>query len=155
MKPFLILLVTFTVTLLLAKIIQGRWNYIFSGNLAMSVMLVFTGIAHFKYPGGMAMMMPPGITGKINIVYMTGIIEFAAATGLVIPSLRPLTAWLLILFFVCILPANISAAIRKIDYVNATTTGKGINYLWFRVPLQVFFIAWVWWFGIHLETSAP
>jgi uncharacterized membrane protein len=66
-----------------------------------------------------------------------------------LPSLRYVTSVLLIIFFICILPANINAAIKKIDYEKGTYDGKGINYLWFRVPLQVFFILWVWYFGIY------
>jgi uncharacterized membrane protein len=62
-----------------------------------------------------------------------------------------LTAWLLILFFFLILPANINAAVNKIDYQKGTTDGNGLNYLWFRVPLQVFFIAWVYFFGVRLS----
>jgi hypothetical protein len=46
----------------------------------------------------------------------------------------------LIIFFVVMLPANINAAVKHIDYQKGTTDGSGVNYLWFRVPLQVFFI---------------
>jgi uncharacterized membrane protein len=54
----------------------------------------------------------------------------------------------LIIFFLLILPANIYAAIKKVDYEKATYEGKGIGYLWFRVPLQIFFIAWVYYFAV-------
>jgi uncharacterized membrane protein len=42
------------------------------------------------------------------------------------------------------LPANVYAALHHIDYEKATTGGKGPGSLWFRVPLQFFFIAWVY-----------
>ena len=32
-------------------------------------------------------------------------------------------------------------------YQNGTYTGNGINYLWFRIPLQIFFILWVYYFN--------
>ena len=68
--------------------------------------------------------------------------------GLLIPRLQEITAWLLIVFFIVILPANISAALKHIDYEKGTYEGPGANYLWFRVPLQLFFMAWVYYFVI-------
>jgi uncharacterized membrane protein len=97
----------------------------------------------------MAMMMPDVIPFKKELVLFTGFIEIAAAIGLILPALRCITSALLIIFFVIILPANINAAIKKVDYEKGTYDGKGINYLWFRVPLQVFFILWIWYFGIY------
>lgn len=149
MKPLIVLLVSFLLTLVITKLVNGDWNYIFSGNAAMSVMLLFTSIGHFKYVDGMIMMMPEKMPAKKLLVYFTGLIEIAAAVGLLIPSFCNMTSWLLIIFFICILPANINAAIKKIDYAKATTEGRGPSYLWFRIPLQIFFIAWVYWFGIH------
>jgi uncharacterized membrane protein len=162
MKPFFVLLTAFAITLLATKIFQHNWNFIFAGNAAMSAMLLFTAIGHFVFSKGMAMMMPgsrnsvpadqkPGsISFKMAMVYLTGLIEIAAAIGLLILSTRHVTALLLIIFFIAILPANINAAIYKIDYQKGTYEGTGISYLWFRVPLQVFFILWVWYFGLCL-----
>ena len=147
MKPFFVLLIVFLLALVVVKITNGWWNYIFAGNLAMSLMLVFTSIGHFAFPKGMSMMMPGYIPFKKELVYATGLIEIAAATGLLIPSIRHLTAILLIVFFICVLPANIYAAINKVNYQKATYGGPGPTYLWFRVPLQVLFIAWVWYFS--------
>jgi uncharacterized membrane protein len=115
----------------------------------MSVMLVFTSIGHFVFVQGMTLMIPAFIPFKKQIVYLTGVFEFAAAIGLLIPKLQNQTAWLLILFFLLILPANIQAAIKKIDYQKGTTSGPGLNYLWFRVPLQILFIAWVYLFAVR------
>ena len=110
----------------------------------MSAMLVFTAVGHFAFTEGMAMMLPPFIPYKTEVVYLTGLIEMAAAVGLIIPRLRSLTAWLLIAFFMLVLPANIYAALQHVDYQNATFDGQGPGYLWFRIPLQLFFIIWVY-----------
>lgn len=147
MKPLVVLLVTFSLALAGTKLFNSNWNYVFAGNLAMSAMLLFTAIGHFAFPKGMSMMIPKIIPCKTLLVYLTGIIEIAAAVGLLIPSLRHATAIMLIIFFVCILPANINAAINKVDFEKGTNHGSGLNYLWFRVPLQVLFIGWVWYFG--------
>jgi uncharacterized membrane protein len=55
---------------------------------------------------------------------------------------------LLILLFLIMLPANIEAARKRVDFQKATFDGKGPAYLWFRIPLQCFFIAWVAYFGL-------
>lgn len=115
----------------------------------MSAMLVFTLIGHFVFVQGMTMMIPGFVPFKKQIVCFTGVFEIAAAIGLLIPKLQIMTAWLLLLFFVLILPANIQAAIKKIDYQKAATDGNGLSYLWFRVPLQILFIAWVYLFAIR------
>lgn len=149
MKPLIVLLLTYLVSLLATRIINGDYNFLLSGNLAMSVMLLFTAIGHFLYTKGMVLMIPAFIPFKKELVYFTGMIEIAAAIGLLIPALRYLTAVLLIIFFILILSANINAAIHKVDYQKATVAGPGIRYLWFRIPLQFFFIAWVAYFGLE------
>ncbi|MFT4093469.1 MAG: hypothetical protein QM640_07500 [Niabella sp.] len=153
MKPLLILLITFGIAIIITSISGAGNGIALAGRIAMAVMLFFTAIAHFKVTKGMAMMLPPFVPYKKGMVLSTGIVEFAAAAGLLIPSLQITTAWLLILFFIFILPANIYAATRKVDYEKGTYNGKGVNYLWFRVPLQLLFIIWTYYFAIYRPGS--
>src|SRR5690606_38325732 len=88
---------------------------------------------------------------KEETVYLTGVVEIAAAAGLLVPRLRRLTAWLLIVFFILVLPANIYAALEHVDYQNATFDGQGPSYLWFRIPLQLFFIIWIYFSAIRQQ----
>ena len=94
-------------------------------------------------------MIPDWVSFKTELVYLTGIIEILAAIGLLIPAYQTLTGWSLIIFFIAILPVNINAAIKHIDYQKGTFDGSGANYLWFRVPLQILFIAWVYFSVLH------
>jgi len=89
-------------------------------------------------------MIPGFIPFKTELVYLTAIIEIVAAIGLLIAGLSVLTAWLLILFFVLLLPFNIKAAIEHLDIEKGTLNGNGLNYLWFRIPLQILFITWTY-----------
>jgi uncharacterized membrane protein len=98
MKPFWVLLVAFAVSLVGVKVFSGEWGYLLAGNMAMAVMLLFTAIGHFAFKKGMAMMLPNFIPFKVQVVLVTGLIEIAAAVGLLIPSLRETTAILLITF---------------------------------------------------------
>jgi len=120
-----------------------------SGRVAMSLMLVFTAIGHFKFTNGMAMMLPVFIPAKNQIVLVTGLIEILAAIGLLVLPTIKVTGILLIAFFVLILPANIYAAIKNVNLEKADNSGNGINYLWFRIPEQVFFIAWIYLFAVR------
>jgi uncharacterized membrane protein len=149
MEPLIILIAAFVLSLIISKLITRQPKLILSGNIAMSAMLFFTAIGHFVYPAGMAMMLPDFIPFKLGMVYFTSFVEIAAAVGLLIPALRYWTGVLLILFFILVLPANINAAIKQVDLKNASYTGKGLSYLWFRVPLQILFIVWVWYFAIR------
>ncbi|MGM0580881.1 MAG: DoxX family protein [Bacteroidota bacterium] len=144
MKPLIVLLSVFAISLVGTKLTNGNYEIALSGRIAMAVMLVFTAAGHFAFPKGMSMMLPDFIPYKLAIIYMTGIIEIAAAIGVLIPSLREITAYLLIVFFILILPANINAAIKQVNLQKATLDGHGLAYLWFRIPLQIFFIIWVY-----------
>lgn len=144
MKPLIVLLSVFAISVIAIKILYGIYDFSLSGRIAMSAMLVFTAIGHFVYTRGMAMMLPDVIPWKTTVVYLTGIIEIVAAAGLLIPRFSIITGWLLITFFIIILPANINAAVKLVDYQKGTFEGKGLNYLWFRIPLQILFIVWTY-----------
>ncbi len=147
MLPLLILLSLYLVTLLVGKW-RGRPNPLFAGLLAMSGMLLFTATGHFRYPEGMAMMLPPVIPFRNQLVLLTGLLEVAAAVALLVERYTVGTAWGLIVFFILVLPANLYAASQRVNYQEADFTGPGPAYLWFRVPLQVLLIGWVYYFGI-------
>lgn len=144
MKPLIVLIVTFVLATLSIRCITGKFDHAFAGRIAMSVMLLFTAMGHFKFREGMARMLPEWMPAKSGLVLFTGLIEIAAAIGLPIASVRTITGWLLILFFVLILPANISAAMRGLNYETGELNGPGPRYLWFRVPMQLLFILWVY-----------
>ena len=144
MAPLLVLLTTFVIAVFSIKIIHKQYDILLAARIALSLMLLFTSIGHFTYTHGMTMMMPDFIPFKTQLVYFTGVIEILAAIGLQIPGFRVFTAWLLILFFVLLLPANINAALKHVDFQKGTFEGKGVNYLWFRVPLQILFIIWAY-----------
>jgi uncharacterized membrane protein len=155
MKPLIVLLVSFAIALLVTKFSLDHFDVSLSGRIAMAMMLAFTSIGHFAFTKGMEMMIPPFVPYKKAMVYLTGIIEICAAVGLLIAGTRTLTGWLLILFFILLLPANIYAAIKHVDYQKGTFEGTGVNYLWFRVPLQIVFILWVYFFANPFPYPCP
>ncbi|HEY0273698.1 MAG TPA: hypothetical protein VGC22_10975 [Chitinophaga sp.] len=148
MKPFILLLVSFGIALLALHFLRGGWPWQWPMRIAMSAMLLLTALGHFMFTAGMALMLPPFVPAKKFFVYATGLLEILAAIGLLIPALRTVTAICLLVFFVLILPANIYAGIKRVNIEKATYDGPGPAYLWFRVPLQLLLMAWVYLAGI-------
>ena len=149
MKPLIVLIVVFALSCGITALTNSHVNYLLSGRIAMAAMLLLTAIGHFKFADGLVMMMPPFIPAKKQMVWFTGIIEIIAAVGL-LTSLYQLTGKLLIIFFVLILPANIYGAIKNVNLEKANYKGDGLKYLWFRIPLQVLFIGWIYYFAVSV-----
>ena len=101
MTPLIILITTFVLFYLMNKFLLGdRFTMSLIGRLALSIMLVATGIAHFTSAGPMAAMMPESIPYKTELVYFTGVCELLAAVGLLLNKTSRLAGGMLILFFV-------------------------------------------------------
>ncbi len=144
MKPLIILIAIFAVSVFIIKLFTQKYDLLLSAQIGMAAMLFFTAIGHFAFTKGMTMMIPSIIPLKTELVYLTGILEIILGIGLLIPSLRVYSAWVLVIFFIFLLPANIYAALNNIDYQKGTFDGNGMSYLWFRIPLQILFIAWTY-----------
>ncbi len=98
----------------------------------------------------MAMMLPPSLAYRVELIYLTGVLEFLGAIGVWIPRLARLTGLLLIIMLIGILPANIYSALQRVEFGGH---GAGPLYLLVRVPFQLFVIGWTYfateqkWFG--------
>jgi uncharacterized membrane protein len=143
MKPLIVLISTFLLAVLILKLLHKQIDYQLAGRIAMAAMLVFTAIGHFVYSEGMTAMIPDFVPLKLPIVYATGILEILMAFGLVFSNYQFVVGWILIIFFLLILPANIKAAMENINYQTGEHSGEGLSHLWFRIPLQIIFIVWV------------
>jgi len=149
-----ILVVVFGLTLLLGKLLNRDFGSVKqAGNIAMCAMLVFTGISHFFFTKGMVLMMPDFLPAKVFLVYATGALEILLGLGLCFPGTRNISSKLLILFFILILPSNITAAMKQVNMQTADFTGPGLSYLWFRIPLQLVYMVWVYIFGLRSKRA--
>lgn len=144
MKPLFILISVFLIGSLLKAITRAKVSYQVIGKISLSLMFVFTGVAHFAFGSGMAAMLPELIPFKMEIIYLTGVLEILGAICLLIPMFSKITGWSLITFLVVVLPANIYAGINHIDPITGAHDGPGPEYLLFRVPLQIFYVAWIY-----------
>jgi uncharacterized membrane protein len=148
MKPLIILLIASLLTAGIAKATTAQWNLTLAANVGMCAMLLFTALGHFLFTKAMSSMIPKGIPFKQPLVYATGIAEIAIGLALLFPAIRTVAAIIMIALLCLMLPANIYAAKHHINYETGETNGKGLGYLWFRIPLQLFFIAWIGYFSL-------
>jgi len=153
MEPEITLIFVFIVTLVFLKFFKKKFLWKQSGQIAMSAMLVVTSVGHIIYFDGMSRMIPEVIPFKAEIVCLTGLFEFACAIALFSPSLRKITGWFLIIFLILITPANIYAAINNINIETGGQDGDGLGYLWYRIPLQIVFVAWVYFSSIYRKNT--
>jgi uncharacterized membrane protein len=149
MSTLIILIFSFCLTWLLNKYAFKSFLSVSSvGRFALAIMLLFTGSSHFFKTAEMVQMMPEFLPYKIQLVYFTGVLEMVLVVGLMFPRYSNWTSIALILFFLAILPANIIGSIKRV-HLGGMENGPG--YLYFRVPLQLLFMGWAYYFGIYLS----
>ena|SRR5690606_32015462 len=150
MAPLIFLLLTFAAVALADRYLLGRRvGLSMAGRIAMGVMLLVTGISHFTATETMVDMMPDMLPWKRELVYFTGICELLAIPGLIWERTRRLAAVLLIVFFIAVLPANVIGSLKQVQMGGME---YGTAYLLFRIPLQIFFIWWTWYFALRLPS---
>ncbi len=90
------------------KVVDGQ----LAGCVGITLVFCFTGVGHFIKTEPMAEMLPPWVPSRgIPLVYVTGVIELAAAFAVLFPRLRQMIGWLLILMLLGFLPINVYAAL--------------------------------------------
>jgi uncharacterized membrane protein len=94
----------------------------------------------------MAEMLPPWVPERVNLVYLTGILEFAIAAGFLFNKTRKLTGWVALLVLVLFFPVNVYAAVHQIPIGGHAW---GPVYLLIRAPLQAATVLWIYWFTIR------
>ena len=112
-----------------------------SARYALIVMFIFTATAHFhKMKHDLARMIPPYFPRPLLLIYITGVLELLGAAGLMLPQFRRLAGICLIALLVGMFVANVNAAQKGV-----TLRGKPPTPLWLRAPMQVLFVALLWW----------
>jgi len=147
MTPLIVLLSAFTVLFAVNRFfLDQRLTISFIGRASLAAMLAVTGIAHFASTDLMMEMMPDFLPAKRELVYLTGVLELLAVAGLLIEKTSKITAVCLVLFFIAILPANVIGSLKQVKIGGMES---GAVYLFFRIPLQILFIFWAYYFGIR------
>lgn len=138
---FLLLAVPFLVLTLVDRFSRFRISASTRARVGLSLFFLFTSVGHFIRTEEMAEMLPPAIPYRVEVIYITGVLEFLGAIGVWIPGLVRVTGVCLILMMVGILPANIYSAINHVEFGGH---GAGPAYLLVRLPFQLFLIWWIY-----------
>jgi uncharacterized membrane protein len=109
----------------------------------LTLIMVGSGIYHFANAPAYVAMMPDFLPAHLELVYISGIAEAAGGLGLILPQTRRLAAWGLVALLVAVFPANINMAINDIPLDGNQLPSWA---LWARLPFQLVFIAWAYWF---------
>ena len=149
MLPLIFLLASFGLLYAINRFfLKDELTLSFIGRASIAVMLIVTGAAHFTSTNLMIEMMPEFLPMKREIVYFTGVCELLAVIGLLWNKTSKLTAVMLIIFFIVILPANVVGSMKQVQLGGME---NGAMYLLFRIPLQIFFILWIYYFAIRMS----
>ena len=126
-----------------------RWANVFK--LYLTMLFGFFGLyAHLMHPRAVVELIPPFFPFRMLSSYASGVLELAFAVLLWTRYAR-ITAWVIIVYLVLVLPFNIygwTIASNVPSYANSP------NYLWLRVPMQAVFIAFAY-FGTLGDRPRP
>jgi uncharacterized membrane protein len=144
MAPLIFMLGVWLVARLIGS--TGLWLQADSWNgalrIALAAMFVFTATSHFhpRTRGDLIRMVPASLPAPALLVSVTGVLELLGAIGLLVARALPAAAYGLIALLVAMFPANVHAA-RS----GMMIAGRRATPLLWRLPLQLFWIAALWW----------
>lgn len=107
----------------------------------MAVIYILAGIMHFVKPKFYLKIIPPYIPWHKAMNYISGAAEIILGIGLFIPAYSTWAAWGIIALLIAVFPANIY-------HLTSAKPGRGLPIwvLYLRLPFQVLFIWWAWWY---------
>jgi uncharacterized membrane protein len=122
-----------------------------AARLVCGLLFLFAGTMHFWRPELFDKAMPAWLPEHYLLIYLTGLLELAAAAGLLQNNarLRRLTAKWLVVFLLAIFPVNIHMALNPGDFPNIPSP-----FLLLRLPLQFVLIALILW-STALDADPP
>ena len=144
--PIFLLTVLVVPYWLATLIFRDSFKSRFYGVLGLSLLFFVAGAAHFVKTGMLTQLLPPWVPFPVLVIYTTGIIEFIVALGLLNPGTRRDFGLIAIILFILFLPANIYGAYSRVELGGHEL---GLNYLVLRIPVQIIFIFWAYWFCIR------
>ncbi|WP_433163768.1 DoxX family protein [Kribbella sp. CA-247076] len=157
MIPAVLVLATLAFRALGALGVRRFASWPVSAAHGMAVMLLFTASAHFvpasvtvmPNHADLARMVPPFLPFADALVYVTGVLEFLGAAGLVLTATRWPASIGLAALFVTLLPANIYAATGDVAFAN----GEPATPLWQRIPEQLLYLAVALWIARAADST--
>ncbi len=117
---------------------NGKW----ASRIGLAVFFTAGGITHFTSDRDFASIVPPALPYPLQIVWATGVMELLFAAALLQNRYLPQIGFLLSLYLLAVLPANIYMAVAGISiFMEHVPTWAA----WARIPLQFPLIALILW----------
>ena len=110
----------------------------------LAVAMIGIGVLHFVRPKPFVRIVPKYLPAPRALVYVSGLFEILGGIGLLIPETRAWAAWGLIALYVAVFPANVYMLTDNVSLDPRKPIPRWA--LWLRLPFQLVFIAWAYWF---------
>ncbi len=110
------------------------------GLTLLIVLFLAAGLNHFNHPDYYVSIMPPYLPFGHELSNIAGFFEIVGAIGLIFAKTRRYAGYGLILLLIFIFPVNIHMAMHPENFPETSSL-----YIYLRLPLQLIFIAWVYW----------
>lgn len=110
----------------------------------MAAWYIFAGFNHLINAPFYLAIMPPGLPNPEVLNLISGLAEIVLGVYLLEPRTRVLAAWGVIALLIAVFPANLYVLQENIGTGGPGTGSALVN--WVRVPLQVIFVAWAFWY---------
>ena len=108
--------------------------------IVMGVFYISIGVSHFTSPIWYVQIVPPYLPYKLELVYISGLLEILFGGMLFFKETRFLAGWGLILLLIAVYPANIYLAQTNGAAMNTTPL-----IAWGRLPVQFIFVGLAYW----------
>ncbi len=114
-----------------------------AGLFTLILIFLLTGLNQFNHPDFYVSHVPPYLPLGHALAYISGWVQITGAIALLFSKTRRIAGYLLILFLIAILPANIQMAMHP-EYSNCSPV-----FVYLRVPLEALMILWVYWAALR------
>jgi len=105
----------------------------------LAAFFIAAGYAHLAAPQALLAITPGWVPLPRQVIFITGLFEFAAAAALVTKPLRRYAGIALAAYAVCVFPANIKHAVEGIDIAGLPSSW------WYHAPRLALQPVIVWW----------
>ncbi len=114
-----------------------------TGLFALITLFLLTGLNQFNHPNFYVSLVPPYLPLSHELAYISGWVQTIGAIALLFSKTRRIAGYLLILFLIVVLPANIQMAMHP-EHSSCSPV-----FVYLRLPLEIIMILWVYWAALR------
>ena len=119
----------------------------------LSAQLCFVGYLHLISPDFFVAIIPAALPNPEWLNVIAGLAEIVLGVYLLEPRTRVFAAWGVIALAIAVFPVNVNMMLENIGEGGPGTGDSVTN--WVRLPFQLVFIVWAWWFTQPDPDSSP